>query len=294
MESMVIRRIAERTCQWCGASFFPMKQTRRFCSNTCSGQYLHSIKSLCPYCHKTFSKIRLTRHEPHCPLNPINYRYCKQCGRLLTTKKPKIFCSPACSLEYNTAKTTKCQYCGKALSKRHLSRHEPKCHHNPANNLYCRQCGRILTLKSTKVFCSKSCASRWHNRHSKPDGSHRSKLEEWIEQHLATDFPGLDIHCNDRDVLDGLELDFYVPALQCAVEINGIYHYKPIRGDEPFQRQIAKDQKKQEQCKQKGIALLVLDTSKHRFGEKTNFEYYVVIKNHLAEARLSTATPPQE
>lgn len=75
-------------------------------------------------------------------------------------------------------------------------------------------------------------------------------------------FPNVEIRCHDRrtvrSYLTGqyLELDFYIPSLSLAIELNGITHYKPIYGKEKFERQQRNDEVKREVCKSMGIRLI--------------------------------------
>ncbi len=81
-------------------------------------------------------------------------------------------------------------------------------------------------------------------------------MEIWIEENLLSSYPNLIFHFNERKILDGLELDIYIPSLQLAFELNGIFHYEPIFGKEKL------DKKKILFCKNKKIKLFVLNTSK--------------------------------
>jgi very-short-patch-repair endonuclease len=60
----------------------------------------------------------------------------------------------------------------------------------------------------------------------------RSKAEQLLENSLKNEFPKLQISTNDRHVLEGKELDFYIPELKTAIEWNGIFHQKAVKGDD--------------------------------------------------------------
>jgi hypothetical protein len=58
-----------------------------------------------------------------------------------------------------------------------------------------------------------------------------------------------------------LELDGYNDELKVAVEVQGPGHIKPIPGEDydKYLRRIARDAYKKEQCKKRGIILIVMD-----------------------------------
>lgn len=130
----------------------------------------------------------------------------------------------------------------------------------------CAQCSKIIVktpaqIRQTKtnVFCSKSCAAQFNNRHKKT-GTRRSKLEIYLEQKIKSRFSELKLFCNSKKPI-GLELDFYFPDLKLAVEINGFLHYKAIFGLEKLNRIQELDRDKALKCKSKGIYLFIIDVS---------------------------------
>lgn len=129
----------------------------------------------------------------------------------------------------------------------------------------CTNCGtavprRPCDLKKVKnVFCSRSCAGSYNNRH-KSKGSRRSKLEAFIVQRLQADFPAVEVLANDIRTI-GAEIDILIPSLKLGIELNGILHYEPIYGAEKLERIVANDQQKVAACREKGIELAVIDVS---------------------------------
>ena len=57
----------------------------------------------------------------------------------------------------------------------------------------------------------------------------------WLEEQLTSLYPKLDIHFNRKDTI-GSELDIYIPSLNLAVELNGIFHYEPIFGKDKLSK----------------------------------------------------------
>ena len=69
----------ERPCKWCGELFFSKDRRRVYCSTKCAN---NSVKK---YMRERYRKIKNGK--------PI---YCKNCGKLITRKFRRIFCSDDC------------------------------------------------------------------------------------------------------------------------------------------------------------------------------------------------------
>jgi hypothetical protein len=79
-----------------------------------------------------------------------------------------------------------------------------------------------------------------------------------MEGRLKNEFPNLLMMFNDRETLNGKELDVYIPSIGLAIEWNGIYHYKKIRDDGLFEKTINKDKQKVNDCVELGIELYIV------------------------------------
>lgn len=221
----------------------------------------------CQYCGKKFTLHNIRRHERCCEQNP----------------------------DKNEPDYMECQYCGKEIQKTllpmsitNLFQHEKTCPYNPENKTYCKECGDLITSKDAKKYCNRSCAASYNNKH-KTTGVRRSKLEKWIEEQLTEDFPELDIRFNDRELLDGLELDVYIPDLRFAVEINGIFHYEPIYDEDKFNKRVDRDNQKQRLCNEEGVELMVVNTSEQgHFSSESSRKYYKVIKEQIQKIGART------
>jgi len=177
-------------------------------------------------------------------------------------------------------KIVECQNCGKQTAKLDYRYNEAikngwksfcsiKCRYayqEKGAEFLCAWCSKHIKktpaeIRKTKVnvFCTKSCAAYYNNRH-KQTGTRRSKLECYLEQQLKLNFPPLDFSCNTNKTI-GLELDFYFPELLLAIELNGILHYQPIYGLEKLNRIQELDKLKADRCAQAGIKLRVVDNS---------------------------------
>ena len=194
----------------------------------------------CYICEKTFY---LTKHEIQRVLNPNH----NQKGN---------YCSKECQNLSQVFKITmKCGHCGKEFQKL-----------------------RNQVKKSKNHFCSKSCAATYHNTH-KTKGIRRSKLELYIENKLKHIYPELKIEFNKTDTINA-ELDIYIPSIKIAFELNGIYHYEPIFGDNKLYRTKNNDQRKFQACLEKNIELCVIDTSHQKyFKEQTSKKFLEIITN---------------
>ncbi len=154
----------------------------------------------------------------------------------------------------------------------------------------CKQCGknfikRIVEIKkSPNHYCSHSCAATYQNTH-KTHGTRRSKLETYIEERLKTLFLFLPIDFNKKDAIDS-ELDIYIPSLKLAIELNGIFHYEPIYGQDKLDKIQNNDNRKFQACIEKGISFCTIDSSSFKNFKKEKADKFVeiisgIIKQHI-------------
>jgi len=151
---------------------------------------------------------------------------------------------------------------------------------------YCRWCGtfvskqvnQIAKSKSGYIFCGRSCSAKYNNAY-KTRGIRRSKLEEYIEHQLKSSYPQLSLIFNSKTVINS-ELDIYIPELKIAFELNGIFHYEPIYGQDKLNSIQSNDDRKFQACLERGIELCIIDTShQKRFTEKGSIKYLSIIKS---------------
>lgn len=154
----------------------------------------------------------------------------------------------------------------------------------------CKNCGSSVNkmLKEIKRnknnFCSKSCSATYNNKNKKY-GIRRSKLESYIEDILTNKYKELEIHFNRKDTI-GCELDIYLPKLKIAFEINGIFHYKPIFGEDKLLRIQENDDSKIKICKDNKISLHIINTIDQKHFNRNNSSEYIetiisIIDEHL-------------
>lgn len=132
--------------------------------------------------------------------------------------------------------------------------------------------------RSKNHFCSRSCAATYNNTHKK-HGTQKSKLEVWLESKLIKAYPDLEIHFNRKDAINS-ELDIYIPLFKLAFELNGIFHYEPIFGDEKLNKIQNNDNRKFQACLEHNIELCIIDASQQKyFKEKSSQKYLDIIMN---------------
>lgn len=152
--------------------------------------------------------------------------------------------------------------------------------------LNCTYCNIQFEKQNSEIkryknhFCSKSCSTTYSNK-NKTHGTRRSKLEKYLEEQLTILYPNLEILYSNKTII-GSELDIYVPSLKLAFEIQGIFHYEPIFGQEKLEQIQKNDLEKQTKCEQFGITLIPIDTQlQKRFTEKSSMKYLEEILKYL-------------
>lgn len=172
-----------------------------------------------------------------------------------------------------------------------------KCQHlhlSTALKVECKQCQKTFlkalsaTLAHPNHFCSSSCAATYNNLH-KSYGYHRSKLEIYLEEEIKIKYPNLPIECNNKSVINS-ELDFYFPSLKFAIELNGIFHYEPIYGQDKFDKIINNDKQKFKLCLEHGIELCILDVSKISYLKKEIKKQYSQIIFNILDSIINRNT----
>ena len=155
----------------------------------------------------------------------------------------------------------------------------------------CKQCNKkfkkfMANIKKTKNnnFCCHSCAAIYNNTH-KTTGTRRSKLEKYLEQQLTILYPNLKINFNKKNAINS-ELDIYIPYLKLAFELNGIYHYEPIHGQNKLSQITNNDNRKILACAENDIELCIIDVSSLiHFKINNAYKYLDIIINIINKKR---------
>jgi hypothetical protein len=175
------------------------------------------------------------------------------------------FCSKKCAnISMSKKITSSCCICGSSVEKLPSALKKSKC---------------------KKFFCSKSCAGKYNSTH-KTKGTNRSKLEKWLEQKLTKLYPDLEFCFNQSHVINA-ELDIYIPSLKLAVELNGIFHYEPIFGDEKLIKTQNNDNRKILASAEKGIDLCVIDTTSLTYFKENGANNFLEIIKKIINQKIN-------
>lgn len=193
------------------------------------------------------------------------------------------FCSNSVQRKKNTlwcyAKTKKLHKCRSCFEKDRSGK-TIQCLH--CNGQIYRQQHQIRKNKSK--FCSQSCAAIYNNTH-KTTGIRVSKLEKWIQNQLITIYPLLQFEFNKKTAINS-ELDIYIPELKLAFELNGIYHYEPIHGQELLNRIKNNDNRKFQACLENKIELCIIDTSTQKYFKQTSSCNFLKIITTIIDGKI--------
>lgn len=154
----------------------------------------------------------------------------------------------------------------------------------------CDQCGKMLNKKPAKVrmtkhnFCCQSCAAKYGNAH-KTKGTRVSKLEVWLSKQLPLLYPSIEFHFNRKDAING-ELDIFIPSLNLAFELNGIFHYEPIYGPEKLASIQNNDTRKAQACLERGIELCLIDVSTFKYFKESGAIKFLKIVQDIIENKI--------
>lgn len=212
-------------------------------------KYKDLIKFECQHCHKEFTR-------PH-----KEVKYSLKIGENIS------YCSRDCNYKSRfNGETKPCSNCNNPVYRR------PK---------------DIKKLKSNRFFCCQSCAATYNNTH-KTKGYRRSKLELYLETNLNQLFSDLIIKYNDKEAINS-ELDIFIPSLSLAIELNGIFHYEPIYGQDKLGKIQNNDNRKFQACLERNIELCIIDTSKlSYFKERTARPYLDIVVNLIKNKLVQT------
>lgn len=192
---------------------------------------------------------------------------CKYCS--ITFYKPKSYTR----LYLNPRQCQTGDYCSsKCSTASHFNQELVNC-------LECKkQFYKVLNQikRSPNHFCSSSCSAK-HTNKNKRHGCRISKLEIWLQEQLTILYPNLEIHYNRKDAINS-ELDIYIPSLNLAFELNGIFHYEPIFGAKKLEQTQTNDHSKSKACIDNQIDLCIIDTSgQNRFTPESSQKYLNII-----------------
>jgi hypothetical protein len=152
----------------------------------------------------------------------------------------------------------------------------------------CHICGKDIIVsppsrnrKSKIRVCSPDCRNQYMKTVDKKIRT-RSKMEFFIENQIKLNYPSLNFTTNDRTVIN-YELDFYFKDLKFAIELNGIFHYEPIYGNDKLEKTKFNDSQKIILCYESGIELCVIDISSvDKLTQKNKDKFWSIINEILS------------
>jgi len=103
---------------------------------------------------------------------------------------------------------------------------------------------------------------------------------------LVSKYSNLDFDFNGKKAIQS-ELDIYIPSLKLAFEINGIFHYEPIYGQDKLDRTVSNDQRKFAACSENGISLCIIDTSGLSYFKPKKAQKFLDIITRIIDQTLS-------
>ena len=157
------------------------------------------------------------------------------------------------------------------------------------SNVNCLICNKTFKKLPSKIkkyprhFCSKSCAAIYNSK-NRTTGNRRSKLEVYLEEQLTLLYPNLHIDYNKTSAINA-ELDIYIPSLRLAFEINGIFHYEPIFGDEKLNKTQFNDTRKFKACVENNISLCIIDSTQLKYFKPDNAKKYLDIITNIIKSK---------
>lgn len=159
------------------------------------------------------------------------------------------------------------------------------------SNINCTQCGCTFARRNSQIdksknhFCNHICAATYQSAH-KIKGTRVSKLEVWLSQQLPLLYPSIEFHFNRKDAIMS-ELDIFIPGLKLAFELNGIFHYEPIYGEDKLLSIQSNDGRKFQACLENGIELCTIDSSGLKYFKEKNCQKYLDIISNIINLKLS-------
>lgn len=201
---------------------------------------------------------------------------CLYCKQIFNKEKKHITHLLKCP-----RKKTSCEYCSKkCCDKNKIKKKKMQCKH--CNKNFEK---RLSQIKKTKNhFCTMSCAAIYRNTHKKY-GTRRSKLEIWLEEQLPIKCPDLEFIFNGKEAIES-ELDIYIPSLNLAFELNGIFHYEPIFGKGKLEQTQNNDKNKFKACIDKKIDLCIIDVSQQKYVKPSTSQKYLDIIINIIQERV--------
>lgn len=223
----------------------------------------------CKYCNQEFKNPgALGSHKKYCHLNPKNIKYCELCGEILKDTN-RTYCSYTCS--HKDRRHTE-------ETKRKISKACQQVPHKKKRiSLKCKNCGenyqKKSSLASDSKFCSRSCSTKWRNKHNNLASragkkaakvnkqTKRSKNEKRFAKLCKKKFKSIK---TNENIFNGWDADVIIKDIKVAVLWNGKWHYKKIMESHSVKQVQNRDHiKRKEIRKSEYLPYTIVDMGKH-------------------------------
>jgi very-short-patch-repair endonuclease len=245
-----------KTCPRCHTQFNPKASEQKFCGLTCARQSQADARNVrvtlaCQYCGQPFKAKRTKADARFCSrtcqgaartqLGHVTLT-CKVCGKSFERKASRTgdYCSYECMGADKHKRTAyACHVCGQTFeakaSKTQVRYCSRECKYVGSLRrftLVCEACGKPFEVHKERVGVARFCSWQCYKEASLPyfrDTAPELAVREVLDQ--------LGILYKPQHPIDKFRIDFYLPVLHIALEVDGIYwHSLPGRAEYDAER----------------------------------------------------------
>lgn len=238
---------------------------RHFCSNRCQ----NSLKK------KDYINLTCYLCKTHFSLIPSEFEK-------RSKKTSKLCCSQQCANKINIHRSEETRKKVSETLKRKYAEGfiiHPKAIKNKAPYT-CSFCSKKFISKKKRSTCSKECYKNLLPSIGRKGGRVTSSLEFHKRNRSSNEkmfFAKIKELCPDaianKRLFDGWDADIIIPSQKLAIHWNGIWHYKPVMGNELLKRVQQKDKLRYEAIEKHGYKNYIIQDLGRMNEEKVTKEY---------------------
>lgn len=242
------------TCLSCKKSFETYaSQKRKFCSKKCMHDYLQSEEG------STKRSNQLNETRTRKGTTKKETRRCLQCKKTFQCihSDVKSFCSKSCRYTYLSV------HKNDMLIKQHITNLNKYGYEHPTKNKNIVENIRktVATIYGTKhprfsadaqMKKIRTCIIKYNKPYAPSSFTNTSKDEKDLLGFIRQLIPEECIEENNRTILEGKEVDIYIPSKKLAIEYDGLFYHSEMAGHKDRRYHLNKTIK----CLQKGIRLI--------------------------------------